>query len=100
MRRWFLLTAFTAVFFVLVPSIVAALCLTRSDMITALANNSDEQPVAVGKTFDGVFLEVYASPNGKSWTILINNLDGTACLLSSGGDWIRTEFPELEKPKT
>lgn len=51
----------------------------------ALTGRYAEQPVAVGKAPTAVF-EVYASAAG-TWTIVMVNPDGTACLMAAGDRW-------------
>lgn len=63
----------------------------RPDQEAALqhfADNYGEVPVAAGVTSAGSLLQVLASPDGGSWSIIITAADKSrTCLVSSGEGW-------------
>lgn len=61
------------------------------------AEKYGEVPVSGGRTKDGQAVIVLASPAGKSFTILLLDKAGRACLLGGGIDWKPGELPKLEK---
>lgn len=53
-----------------------------------LADNFNEAPVSVGVASSGMaVLQVFASPEGKTFSALAVSSNGTACLLFTGTDW-------------
>ena len=62
-------------------------CHDRADTLDYLRQNYAEAPIALGLANNGGVIEVLASPDGKSWTILITSPDGMICPLASGVGW-------------
>ena len=62
-------------------------CHDRAEALDFLRQNYAEVPVALGLANNGGVIEVLASPDGKSWTILITSPDGMICPLASGVGW-------------
>lgn len=57
----------------------------------AVANQLDakysEAPVAAGLTHDGRLLQVYATNDGETWTIVLSKPDGSSCVTMAGEGW-------------
>lgn len=62
-------------------------CAKRSDIIQHLAGQFHETPVAIGLTDNGALMEVLASTDGKTWTLLFSMPSGLSCLMATGQDW-------------
>lgn len=68
-----------------------SLCGPRVAYLKQLAAEHGEVPVAAGLVSNGGLLEVLTSPSG-SWTILVTQPNGMACLVAAGESW------QSEKP--
>jgi len=62
-------------------------CGVRDAIIGSLAQRHGEQVVATGLAATGAFVEVFASPEGKTWTVLVVLPSGLACIKAVGTDW-------------
>lgn len=72
------------------PAAGQELCGERAAFARALAQHHQEAPVAVGVANDGSSLvELFASPGGASWTIMLTLPNGDACVIAAGEDWQR-----------
>lgn len=69
-------------------------CTARADLAEALATKYSEQPVGGGMQGPDGLIEVWASAEGATWTILMSRADGMACVVATGTDW----FSEKPKP--
>ncbi len=79
----------------LAPGFAAAEpCAERAEFLEMHANGSDEIPVAMGLTADGLMVEVLASGDG-SWTIVVTLPTGQTCGVLAGEAW--SETPEHER---
>ncbi len=62
-------------------------CGPHDVIIERLARNYQEQPVASGVNAVGVLVEVFATPDGATWTIVVVQPSGWTCYVSSGEGW-------------
>lgn len=62
-------------------------CAERAAVLERLSAQYHEEPVSIGVTATGSLLEVLASPEGGTWTIIITVPGGPTCLVSSGEGW-------------
>ena len=93
-----MLAVMLAALALLVPQMVRADdCAPRDGIIAKLADRWGETLRAAGET-DGGMLEIYASTETGTFTILLTRPDMTTCLLAAGQDWIAPERP-LPRPK-
>lgn len=46
-----------------------------------------EDPAAIGLSESGRLMEVFASPDGRTWTIVMTTPDGLACIMAAGKNW-------------
>ncbi len=67
-------------------------------MLEWLAANFREAPVALGVTGGGDLVEVMASQDGQTWTIVVTSARGRSCLLAAGEGW-RVARPRSGEPK-
>ncbi len=65
----------------------AAVCDARAEVLRHLERQYAEAPVALGLANTGGVVEVLASPNGATWTIIVTLPDGTSCLVAAGESW-------------
>ena len=52
-----------------------------------LADRYGEAPVSLGMRSNGEVLQVFASPQGGTWTIVSTSPSGLACILAAGRGW-------------
>lgn len=62
-------------------------CAARDHVVSRLAERYGETRQSMGLNQDQGLIEVYASDDTGSWTILLTRPDGTTCLLASGELW-------------
>lgn len=62
-------------------------CGKRTDLLKHLASRFSEAPVASGVTENGGMVEVLASNDGATWTLLVTVPGGLTCLLAAGEGW-------------
>jgi hypothetical protein len=63
-------------------------CGVRTNVIQQLADQYGETQREVGLApKNGVVVELFASGDGQTWTILVSLPNGRACLLANGTDW-------------
>ena len=67
-------------------------CHPRDDVFAYLAGEYGELPVAMGLS-DGSSFQTWANTETGSWTILVVHPDGTACMLTAGGDFMTPRQP-------
>ena len=65
----------------------ASACGDRTTVVARLAETYGETRQALGIAGSSAVVEVYASPETGTWTILVTLADGTACLVASGEAW-------------
>ena len=71
-------------------------CGTHESITKQLLQKYSEKPVAVGVTGTGSLIEVLASRDGETWTILLRQTSGLTCIMSSGEDWSRRVWEPAE----
>lgn len=62
-------------------------CGPRAAMLEVLARRYGERPVAGGVTAEGRLIEVLASPDGATFTVLLTDGRGASCLVLAGAGW-------------
>jgi len=62
-------------------------CAKRADIIKHLSGQFHEAPVAIGLSDNGSLLEILATTDGKTWTLLFSLPTGVSCLVATGQDW-------------
>ena len=60
------------------------ICAPRSGMVDTLADKYRESLQSMGLTSDNKIVEVFASPETGTWTIIISSAAGMACVVASG----------------
>lgn len=68
-------------------------CQTHTDIARALAQGFGETREAVGLASTGHLIEIFASADGDTWTLVLTDVDGTSCILAEGEAWVRS--PQL-----
>lgn len=68
-------------------------CGTRSDIISQLAKTYHETHRATGLGTDTKLVEIWASAETGSWTILVTEASGKSCIAAAGEHWLE-EVPQ------
>ena len=68
-------------------------CNTRDSILRQLSEKYDETPVASGITHNGGLMEVFATKDGGTWSIVITSPGGWSCLLAAGEGWRQRPAP-------
>ncbi len=63
------------------------ICPPRHEIEDYLASEFQEQPVASGIANNGGVIEVFASDELGTWTIIITMPSGESCMIAAGQDW-------------
>lgn len=87
MRRALAAIVFAVAIAVAAPAHAQLKCGDRLEALAHLAERYHEAPVAIGVATNGGVVEVLASADGKTWTIIVTLPNGRACLIAAGGDW-------------
>lgn len=75
------------------PASAEEVCASRAKVLSRLAGDFREAPVAIGTANNGGVIEVMRSPDRATFTIVITMPDGIACMIAAGKDW--QELPVL-----
>lgn len=62
-------------------------CTTHEQMVKQLESKYSERRVAVALSEKGSLIEIYSSPDGATWTMVVTLIDGRSCILIAGKDW-------------
>ncbi|NKB48456.1 MAG: hypothetical protein GKS02_03715 [Alphaproteobacteria bacterium] len=61
--------------------------LSRDEVVATLDRDYREVPVAGGIATNGNIIEVFAAPDGRSWTIIVTRPDGMSSIVAEGDGW-------------
>lgn len=62
-------------------------CAPRGEVVAALQNQFGERVVARGLSGDGAMVELFATPDGATWTIVITLPGNVSCPGGAGRAW-------------
>lgn len=65
----------------------ASLCGDRQEILSRLAGSYAEKPIARGFSGTGAVIEILASADGTSFSVIRTTADGRSCLIATGNDW-------------
>ena len=69
------------------PAAAQSVCGARDDFVDHLAQRHDEAPAAMGLSSNGKMIEVLTNSATGTWTIIVTNADGSACVIAAGEAW-------------
>ena len=72
-------------------------CAPRDSVIEHLKERYGERVISRGFIDESQLLEVFATPDADTWTVVIVRVDGSACVLVSGKN-LENVTPKLLKP--
>jgi len=84
--------AFGAAFFMLAllqpePATAQNACMPRDGLLEKLGRKYREKPIAAGLASNGQVVELFSSPGGLTWTLVVTTPTGISCLIASGQAW-------------
>jgi hypothetical protein len=62
-------------------------CSSREAIVSSLAKDYREAPVSVGMMANGNLMQIFASPDTRTWTIISTAPDGMSCVMAAGKSW-------------
>lgn len=62
-------------------------CASHEAVSKQLEQRYAEAPIAMGLANSGKLVQVFASADGVSWTVVLTEPDGTSCIAASGRYW-------------
>ena len=62
-------------------------CHDAGEIHKQLSKKYDEAPVAFGLQTNGNLLQIYASENKGTWTVISTSPAGLACIVAAGKSW-------------
>ena len=73
----------------LAPSLAVAqsACLPHGKMVDLLDGRYSEQRVSVGLETGGRLIEVFATADGGTWTMVMTTPNGVTCVIAAGLEW-------------
>lgn len=74
------------------------LCLNHGDLTERLRDQYAERRVAIATTATGSLVEVFSSPDGATWTMVVTLVDGRSCVLIAGENWMETQQVAADGP--
>ena len=81
------------------PSVGRLPCHSHAEIAKQLGMKYKEAPISIGLQSNGNLLQVFASKDSGSWTILSTTPKGMSCILAAGKSWEQKEL-ELLDPST
>lgn len=100
-RRFTIIAALVAVFLWLLlpgrPAAASPPCAPYEHMARFLADRFGETPRGIGLVDDKRVVQLFASVEG-SWTILVTNTAGRACIMAAGEGWEAVAAPGGPSP--
>ena len=71
-------------------------CQTHDEIMQMLNQKFAEIPAALGLQSNGHVIQVFASKDGTTWTIVTTRPDGVSCIVALGRHWEAVPDPVLE----
>jgi hypothetical protein len=69
------------------PAGASVPCHNASEIAKQLNSRYDESPVAFGLQSNGNLLQVYASEDKSTWTVVSTTPQGLSCIVAAGKTW-------------
>lgn len=83
----------------LAPIEAQTACADRTQVVSRLEERYGETLQSMGLNQNNTVVEVYASEETGTWTILVTRPDGVACLIAAGQMWDGTPAPARARGK-
>ncbi len=75
-------------------------CELRDNLLKNLEEKSGERPIGMGVNSVGTLVEVIASEDGRTWSIIGTRPNGWSCVVTSGKEWRMMSSPSEASPHT
>ncbi len=72
--------------------------LDRDEVVGKLARDHAEQPTAMGLASNGGIIELFTSPLGATWTLVLTMPNGSSRLIAAGEGWFDVPIKIKGKP--
>lgn len=69
------------------PAAAQQVCMARSELSSMLGDRFAEKQVAYGLSANGRMVEIYATGDGATWTMVVTTPEGQSCIVASGEAW-------------
>lgn len=77
----------SAVLFIPTLTVAQTLCGMREDVVKNLEKTYKEKSVSLGLASNGAVIEVLASKEGITFTIILTRPNGLSCIMAAGENW-------------
>ena len=72
--------------------------LDRAEVVEKLGAKYGEQPTAMGLASNGGIIELFTSPLGATWTLVLTMPNGSSRLVAAGEGWVDVPIKINGKP--
>ena len=62
-------------------------CMSHGKMVDLLSGRYSEQRVSVGLETSGRLIELFATADGETWTMVMTTPNGVTCVIAAGLEW-------------
>ena len=69
-------------------------CLPHAQMVDLLDGRYSEQSVSAGLENGGRLIEVFATADGGTWTLVMTTPNGASCVVAAGIEWQAAAKPK------
>ena len=70
------------------PAAAQSLTRPRAEVLKILSKNYAEAPIEMGLTRTGNVIELFASNDGSTWSLVVTSPDGLSRVVASGESWL------------
>jgi hypothetical protein len=71
-------------------------CHNATEIAKQLSSKYEEAPVAFGLQSNGNLLQIYASENKNTWTVVSTTPSGLSCIVAAGKSWESLPFVKTD----
>ena len=70
-----------------------AACFEHGKLVEVLDGRYSEEPIAAGLDSGGKLLEIFATVDRATWTMIMTTPEGTSCIVAAGEQWLSRHKP-------
>ncbi len=75
------------------PAHGQAVCMPRDQIVARLESQYQEFQAAWGMANTGQLVELWATEDRDTWTLVLTHANGISCLMAAGEHWSEMEYP-------
>ena len=75
------------------PAAAQELWVERTELVAKLGKTFAEAPTALGLTSDGAVIELFRTPDGATWTLVVTMPNGYSRVVATGEAWTAVPMP-------